>query len=83
MDEVQERPKTTTPNLLTRKLQATRQFYRDIKLEMRRVTWPARQDVYATTIVTVVVVFFFGYFLWGTNWVLSLAVKEVIDFFSK
>lgn len=70
-------------NFITRRTQAIRQFYRDVKLEMKRVTWPARQEVYATTMVTVFVVFFFGFFLFGTNWVLSYLVKELVAFLSK
>jgi preprotein translocase subunit SecE len=83
MEETQERARSSSPNIIVRKLQAVQQFYRDVKLEMKRVTWPTRQDVYGTTIVTIIVVFFFGFYLWGANWTLSYVVRELIGFLSR
>ena len=37
-----------------------RQFFHDVRAEMRLVNWPSRQDVWSTTIVVVVTVAFFG-----------------------
>ncbi len=83
LEGLEERAKPQSTNWLIRRLQTWRQFFHDVKLEMRRVTWPTRQDVYGTTLVTVLVVFFFGYFLWGTNWVLSYLVDSLIKHFTK
>ena len=47
---------------ITEKWTATREFYTETRLEMKRVTWPSRKQVQATTIVVVVTVFFFGAF---------------------
>ena len=42
---------------------------------MGRVTWPSRKEVYATTIVVILVSIFFGVYLWvvdlGLNWLLG------------
>jgi preprotein translocase SecE subunit len=78
----EEGPRGPSTNIVARKIQATRQFYRDIKLEMKRVTWPTREEVVQTTAVTILVVCFFGYFLWGTNWALSKLVNLLINFLS-
>jgi preprotein translocase subunit SecE len=74
---------TMTTNPISRKFQVPRRFYRDVKSEVKRVTWPTRDEVYQTTLVTIFVVFFFGYFLWGTNWALSQLVSWIIEFLSR
>ncbi len=52
-----------------------RQFWREIKLEMKKVSWPTRTEVINTTIITIVVVFFFAAFLWladiGLSWLIQ------------
>ena len=75
----EDSPKGQSTNIVARKYQAIGQFYRDIKAEMKRVTWPTREEVYQTTAVTVLVVVFFGYFLWGTNWALSHLIKSLMN----
>jgi preprotein translocase subunit SecE len=40
-----------------------RQFFHDVRLEMRNVTWPTWNDVKSTTFVVVVATFFFGFYL--------------------
>lgn len=39
------------------------QFFRDVKAEMKRVTWPSRQDVIRWSIVVVCALIFFGVFV--------------------
>lgn len=39
-----------------------RDFYRETRLEMKRVTWPEQKQVQATTVVVIVTVFFFGFY---------------------
>jgi preprotein translocase subunit SecE len=77
-----ESPRKLSSNIVARKFQAMGQFYRDVRLEMKRVTWPTREEVYQTTVVTVIVVLFFGYFLSGTNQLLAYLVKSLMDFLS-
>ena len=38
------------------------QFFHDVRAEMRRVTWPSRQDVMQWTGVVIVALIFFGIF---------------------
>ena len=55
----------------------TRTFLTEVRNEMRRVTWPSRREVYATTVVVIVTSAFFGLYLWafdlainwGVNWI--------------
>lgn len=46
-------------------------FYHDIKLEMRKTTWPTRNEVWSTTVVVMIAVFFFGFYLWGVDWLVT------------
>jgi len=51
-----------------------RTFLTEVRAELRRVTWPSRKEVYATTIVVIVTSVFFGTYLWGLDLVLGQAV---------
>ena len=42
-------------------------FWRDVRGEMRRVTWPTMRDVQNTTIITIVAVAFFAAYLWAID----------------
>ena len=46
-------------------------FWRDVRGELRRVTWPSRQEVQNTTIITIVAVAFFAAYLWGIDQVFA------------
>jgi preprotein translocase subunit SecE len=46
---------------------ATREFWRDTSSEMRKVTWPGRQEVVGTTMVVLVAVMIFGVYLWACD----------------
>src|SRR3954464_10275053 len=43
----------------------TGQFLRDVRAEMKRVSWPSMREVKNTTIITIVAVIFFAVYLWG------------------
>ena len=55
----------------------TTTFLTEVRNEMRRVTWPSRKEVYATTVVVILTSAFFGIYLWsldlaldrGVNWI--------------
>ena len=41
-----------------------RLFLSEVRNELKRVTWPGRAEVYATTVVVILVSLFFGVYLW-------------------
>jgi preprotein translocase subunit SecE len=45
----------------------TGQFLRDVRAEMKRVSWPSMREVKNTTIITIVAVIFFAIYLWGID----------------
>ena len=58
---------------------STRSFFRDVWLEMKKVSWPSRNEVVGTTVVVVVACFLFGFYLFvvdvGLSWVLDRIFK--------
>jgi preprotein translocase subunit SecE len=57
------------------KVSKINQFFGDVKLEMRKVSWPGRKEVYGTTVVVLCAVFFFGIFLGLVDTVLQFGVQ--------
>ena len=55
----------------------SRNFLVEVRNETRRVTWPSRKEVYATTVVVILTSAFFGIYLWGMDIALSYAVNWV------
>jgi preprotein translocase subunit SecE len=45
----------------------TRTFLTEVRNELKRVTWPSRKEVYATTVVVILVSIFFGVYLWAVD----------------
>jgi preprotein translocase subunit SecE len=58
-----------------------RSFITEVRSEMRRVTWPSRREVYATTVVVILTSIFFGVYLWGLDLALTWAVGRIFGFF--
>ena len=55
----------------------SRSFLTEVRNEMRRVTWPSKGEVYATTIVVILTSAFFGIYLWGVDLLLTRAIEWV------
>jgi preprotein translocase subunit SecE len=64
-------------------IQATKDYINELKLEMRRVSWPTRKQVESTTAVVIFSVFAFAAYFAVVDKVLSSAVLAIISFFSK
>ena len=58
-----------------------RSFLTEVRNEMRRVTWPSRREVYATTVVVILVSTFFGLYIWGIDLVLRSIVNLIYRLF--
>ena len=54
-----------------------RNFLTEVRNETKRVTWPSRKEVYATTVVVILTSAFFGIYLWGMDIALSYAVNWI------
>lgn len=58
-----------------------REFLVEVRNEMKRVTWPTRKEVYATTIVVILTSVFFGLYLFGVDLLLNAAVGRIFQRF--
>ena len=56
-------------------------FLTEVRNEMRRVTWPSKREVYATTIVVILVSAFFGIYVWGIDLALNWVVNAIFRVF--
>lgn len=56
-------------------------FVTDVRSEMRKVTWPSKKEVYGTTVVVIVTVFFFGFYLFVVDSILQVAVNRIFQAF--
>lgn len=53
--------------VVPRKLRELRTFFSEVRSELRKVTWPSRAEVYATTIVVIATSVAFGFYLFGLD----------------
>jgi len=53
---------------------STREFFRDTAGEMKKVTWPTKNEVVGTTVVVIVSTIVFALFLWGCDVVFYKAI---------
>lgn len=59
----------------------TKQYYQDVRGEMKKVSWPGRQEIIGTTVVVIIATFFFGAYLGLIDYVLSQALGKVLAYF--
>jgi preprotein translocase subunit SecE len=55
-------------------IDSTREFFRDTTGEMKKVTWPTKNEVVGTTVVVIVSTIVFALFLWGCDVVFYKAI---------
>jgi preprotein translocase subunit SecE len=58
-----------------------RTFLREVRAELKKVTWPKQKEVYGTTIVVVITCVVFGFFLWAVDIVMSRVVTWLYGYF--
>jgi preprotein translocase subunit SecE len=63
--------------------EGTKDYISELKLEMRRVTWPSRKQVESTTGVVIFSVFAFAGYFWVIDGILSKGIQDVLKFFTK
>jgi preprotein translocase subunit SecE len=68
-------------NKVTGKIQETREFIHDVRVEMKQVTWPSREDVISTTGVVIATVAFFGIFLTIVERIAQWGLDQLLHYF--
>ena len=63
-----------------RKVAELKTFFTEVRSELKKVTWPSRNEVYTTTVVVILTTVFFGFYLYGIDlvfsWLLSFILKK-------
>jgi preprotein translocase subunit SecE len=49
------------------RVERARVFLSEVRNELKRVTWPSQKEVYATTVVVILVSVFFGLYLFALD----------------
>jgi preprotein translocase subunit SecE len=52
-------------------------FLREARAELKKVTWPSRNEVYSTTVVVIFATFFFGFYLYFMDLIFSWVIKQI------
>ncbi len=60
------------------KIEGGKQFLREVKTELKKVTWPSRKDTLSGTAVVLVAVFIIAIFLGVVDSGLSNLIKELL-----
>jgi preprotein translocase subunit SecE len=58
------------------------EFLKDTRKELHNVSWPSRREVTGTTIVVIVAVFFFGFFLFLADTVVNFGMTHLFSAFA-
>jgi preprotein translocase subunit SecE len=62
---------------------AVKDYFEELKSEMRRVTWPNRKQVQATTIVVIVSVFAFAAYFFVVDAVINRIITQMFTVLAK
>ncbi len=60
-----------------------KEYVKDLQNEMRRVTWPTRKQVQATTIVVIFTVFAFAGYFFVVDTVFTRTIGKLFDYFTR
>ncbi len=63
------------------RIERWRLFLSEVRNELKRVTWPSSREVWATTVVVILVSIFFGLYLWTFDQVVLRVVSAIFRFF--
>lgn len=55
------------------------QFFRDVRSELRKVTFPNRKETTASTVVVITVVFIIALYLGIVDFILSMALGNLLN----
>jgi len=55
------------------------QFFREVKVELQKVTFPTRQETISSTVVVLVITTIIGAYLGFSDWALSRIVKMILQ----
>ena len=57
-----------------------REYVSEVRVEMKRVTWPGKQEVYGTTMMVILTTFAFGAFFWICDLIFSHGMDRLLKY---
>ncbi|RPI89683.1 MAG: preprotein translocase subunit SecE [Spirochaetales bacterium] len=54
------------------------QFFREVRVEIKKVTWPTRKETLASTVVVLITTFIIAAFLGIMDFLLSTGVEQIL-----
>jgi preprotein translocase subunit SecE len=54
-------------------------YVSDVRAEMRRVTWPGKQEVYGTTVMVIITTFLFGFYFMLCDETFQHLISSILD----
>ncbi len=61
------------------RVQVVRQFLKEVRVELKKVTWPSKRDTIAGTVVVLITVFICGFFLGFVDFWLRKLIKIILS----
>lgn len=58
------------------------EYSTDVRTEMRRVTWPSKQEIYGTTVMVVLTTFLFGLYFAICDLAFRHVVGKILNLFT-
>ena len=52
-------------------------FLKDVRAELKKVTWPSKNEVTSTTIVVIAATVFFGFYLFFMDVIFSWVISQI------
>ena len=56
-------------------------FLKDVRSELKKVTWPSKNEVVNTTVVVIAATIFFGFYLFFMDVIFSWVISQVKSLF--
>jgi len=56
-------------------------YLRDVRGEMKKVTWPSKNDMIKTTVAVIVISLFFGIYLFGVDFIFARIFSQIGSIF--
>jgi preprotein translocase subunit SecE len=60
-------------------IQKTREFFREVKVELKKISWPMKKETIASTSVVLIIVLIVSFFLGFVDLGLSRMIKLILS----
>lgn len=64
-------------------IQKVRDFLTETRVEMKKVSFPSKDEVFATTVVVLITSFVFAVFLWLSDLIIQKGYVSIVGVFSR